>query len=93
MCLIFGKEWGRLKGAVSPLSQLDEPQFQSVSILLLHLPCICASFSRFERLFLCFTQFGGSFHCLNFDKFREDYLDSFHKLLGNFPYFEQLYAF
>ena len=25
----------------------------------------------FERLFSCFTQFGGVFHCLNFDKFRE----------------------
>ena len=27
--------------------------------------------------------FGGSFHCLNFVKFREDYR-AFHKLLGNF---------
>ena len=25
---------------------------------------------RFQRLFLCFTQFGGSFQCLNVDKFR-----------------------
>ena len=25
----------------------------------------------FERLFSCFTQFGGVFHFLNFDKFRE----------------------
>ena len=25
----------------------------------------------FERLFLCFTQFGGVFHFLNFDKFRD----------------------
>ena len=25
----------------------------------------------FERLFSYFTQFGGVFHCLNFDKFRD----------------------
>ena len=25
----------------------------------------------FERLFSCFTQFGGVFNCLNFDKFRD----------------------
>ena len=25
----------------------------------------------FQRLFLCFTQFGGSFECLNVDKFRD----------------------
>ena len=30
-----------------------------------------------------YNQFGGSFHCLNFVKFREDYR-AFHKLLGNF---------
>ena len=58
---------------MSSVLRLDEPQ----------LPCICTSFSRFERLFICFTQFGGSFHCLNFVKFREDYR-AFHKLLGNF---------
>ena len=58
---------------MSSVLRLDEPQ----------LPCICTSFSRFERLFKCFTQFGGSFHCLNFVKFREDYR-AFHKLLGNF---------
>ena len=58
---------------MSSVLRLDEPQ----------LPCICTSFSRFERLFISFTQFGGSFHCLNFVKFREDYR-AFHKLLGNF---------
>ena len=37
--------------------------------------CICCAiytiFSCFEQLFLCFCQFGGSWHFLNFDKFRD----------------------
>ena len=50
---------------------------QSVSIsfkfahacLLLYFYVICTFFSCFERLFLCFTQFGGGSHSLDFDKF------------------------
>ena len=37
--------------------------------------CICCDiytlFYCFKRLFLCFTKFGGSYHSLNFDKFRD----------------------
>ena len=37
--------------------------------------CICCViytfFYCFKRLFLCFTKFGGSYHSLNFDKFRD----------------------
>ena len=37
--------------------------------LLLYFYVIYTLFSCFERLFLCFTQFGGGFHSLDFDKF------------------------
>ena len=50
---------------------------QSISIsfkfvhacLLLYFYIIYTLFSCFERLFLCFTQFGGDSQCLDFDKF------------------------
>ena len=32
---------------------------------------LCTFLYCFERLFLCFSQFGCSFHCLNFDDFRD----------------------
>ena len=48
--------------------------FQSSLSLSIHVSCcihcvICTFFSCFYQLFLCFTQFGGGPHCLNFDKF------------------------
>ena len=60
-------------------SLVKKPQLQSVLIFLslsIH-ALICIWFviytflECFERLFSSFTQFGGSFHCLNFDKFRD----------------------
>ena len=41
------------------------PPFPFVMLLILFF------FSFFEWLFLCFTQFGDSSHCLNLDKFRD----------------------
>ena len=35
--------------------------------LLFYLLCYLYLRVMFERLFLCFTHFGGDFHCLNFD--------------------------
>ena len=48
--------------------------FQSSLSLSIRVSCcihcvICTFFSCFYQLFLCFTQFGGGPHCLNFDKF------------------------
>ena len=62
------------------LTSFQKPQLQTVSIffkfvhppvLLFHLLSYLYLFSFFEWLFLCFTQFGDSSHCLNLDKFRD----------------------
>ena len=54
----------------------SNPFFKSSSSLSIRATfCICCVIYTFlycfERLFLCFTQFGGSSHSLNFDKFRD----------------------
>ena len=65
--------------AVVRLTRFQNLQLQSVSIFFKSLSIhaffgICGVIYTFlqcfERFFLCFTQFGGSSHCLSFDKFR-----------------------
>ena len=66
-------------GKTVRLTSFQKAQLQSVLILLqvcLSAPpfvfaVIYSFFQCFYWLFLCFTQFGDSFHCLNFDKFRD----------------------
>ena len=60
------------------LASFQKPPLQSVSLFFkfVHpLNFLCYFFFlylllNFKRLFLCFTQFGGRFYYLNFDKFR-----------------------
>ena len=63
------------------LTSFQKPQLKSVSISstfsircslnFVYLLSYLYLLVSFERSFLCFTQFGESSHCLNFDKFRD----------------------
>ena len=78
------------------LINFQKPQLQSVSSSSKFCPFVFAViytfFSCFERLFLCLTKLGGSYHCLEFNKFCGTAPLNLHTYIKSFFLFINLFC-